>query len=64
MKTYIRNNEKYFNDIRKNLYKEKTSKARELYEINHQELDEINQLILKDLIVTAEHDFKESIKVT
>ena len=64
IKTYNMSREENFNDIRKNLYKEKISKARELYEIPHQELGEINQLILKDLIVTAENDFEESIKVT
>lgn len=56
--------EEIFTKIEKLLYKEKISKARELYENINYELSEINQLILKDIIVTAENNFEESIKTT
>ncbi|MFX0139144.1 MAG: tetratricopeptide repeat protein, partial [Candidatus Hodarchaeota archaeon] len=53
-----------FNKIVKLLYKDKISKAKDLYESNSSELQEINQLILEDLIATAENNFEESIKIT
>ncbi|MHA2260674.1 MAG: tetratricopeptide repeat protein, partial [Promethearchaeota archaeon] len=64
IKTYNFSRVELFIDLRKLLHKEKISKARELYEILQQDLDEIKQLILKDLITTAENDFEESIKIT
>ena len=62
--TYSIKKEESFNKIGKLLYKDKITKAKELYESNSSELKEISQLILKDLIATAENNFEESIKTT
>jgi len=63
-KTYSLTNNKVFNEISKLLYKNKITKARELYEVNKRGLSEKHQLFLKDIIVTKEYNFEESIKIT
>jgi tetratricopeptide (TPR) repeat protein/DNA-binding CsgD family transcriptional regulator len=62
--TYNIRKEENFGKISKFIYKNKVGKAKELYETRSHEVNELNQLILKDLIVTAESNFKESIKLT
>ncbi|NVM36629.1 MAG: hypothetical protein HWN81_13620 [Candidatus Lokiarchaeota archaeon] len=53
-----------FDEISKLLYKDNTSKARALYEKAKGDLTYIHQLILQDAIVTSEHNYIESIKIT
>ena len=53
-----------FEKISKSLYKDKVKKVREIYEQDESDLTNITQLILDDLITTAENNFEESIKIT
>ncbi len=62
--TYGIKKQKVFENIEKLLYRGKIIKARELYEVGDYDLSEINQLILKDILVTAENDLDDSIKIT
>ncbi|MFW9941848.1 MAG: tetratricopeptide repeat protein [Candidatus Thorarchaeota archaeon] len=62
--TYEIKKQKIFDDIGKLLYRNKLTRARDLFEANDYELSEINQLILEDIIATSEKNFDESIKIT
>ncbi len=53
-----------FDDLYELLYNYKVQKARELYEKNKEQLNELHKLILKDLLNTIEYNFKESINIT
>lgn len=53
-----------FKEIGKLLYKDKISKARLLYEQNKSDVSNLIQIILEDLILTAENNFKKSILIT
>jgi tetratricopeptide (TPR) repeat protein len=53
-----------FEDMYKLLYKNKITKARELYEKGDYELPELHQLVLKDTLETAQNNFEESINIT
>jgi tetratricopeptide (TPR) repeat protein/DNA-binding HxlR family transcriptional regulator len=53
-----------FEDIYKLLNKNKIKKARELYDKGDYEIPELHQLILKDILETAQNNFEESINIT
>lgn len=53
-----------FNKIEKLLYREKISKAIEVFEGGNNEIDTISQLILRDVIVTADFKLEKSLDVT
>jgi tetratricopeptide (TPR) repeat protein len=55
---------KKFDQIWNLLYEDNTSKARRIYEEVKDDLDYFHQLILQDIILTSEYNFKESIKIT
>lgn len=61
---YNLSNIEMFKEIGKLLFKNKISKARLLYEQNKSDLSDLIQLILEDLIKTAEYNFEESIFIT
>ncbi|MFW9999620.1 MAG: tetratricopeptide repeat protein [Candidatus Hodarchaeota archaeon] len=46
------------------LYRNKVSKAKKLYQNNKTKLKAIKQLILRDIITTADNDLIESVKIT
>ncbi|NVM36628.1 MAG: hypothetical protein HWN81_13615 [Candidatus Lokiarchaeota archaeon] len=54
----------FFGEIYKLLYKNKIFKARVVFEQNKSKLTEIYQLILNDLLTTAEYNFTGSQKIT
>jgi len=62
--TYGLKREEIFNNISKLLFKDKIAKAKDLCENADYEVNEVNQLILDDVIATAENNFEESIKIT
>lgn len=62
--TYMLNQVEVFQKLKNLLYKKKVSRARELYEKSKDHLNEINQLIIKDMLITSEYDFEGSLKVT
>ncbi len=62
--TYSLNKIDIYNKIIKNLYRNKVSKARELSQNITTKIKTINQLIMKDIIATAENNFNNSIKIT
>lgn len=53
-----------FNKIEKLLYREKITKAREVFDGRNYEINTISQLILRDVIVTADFKFEKSLDVT
>ncbi len=53
-----------YKKIIKNLNENKVSKAKELFQDSSTTLETINQLIMKDIIATAEINYIESIKIT
>ncbi len=53
-----------FNQISKLLFRNKISKARDLYEKNRENLEELHQLIIDDVINTSEYNFIKSIDCT
>ncbi len=62
--TYYLNKIDLFKKIVKTLYRNKASKARELYQNNSTKLKTINQLIIKDIITTANNKLDDSIDIT
>ena len=62
--TYMLNQVEIFQKLKNLLYKNKVSRARELYEKSKDDFNEINQLIIKDMLITSEYDFEGSLKVT
>jgi tetratricopeptide (TPR) repeat protein/predicted transcriptional regulator len=56
--------DEFITRIGKLLYQDKISKARDLYETNDYDLNEINQLIVRDIIDSAEYNFEDSINIT
>ena len=63
-KTYNLNKLDIYNKVVKNLNGNKVSKAKELYQNSNTKLKTINQLILKDIIATAENNLIDSVKIT
>ncbi|MEE9377732.1 MAG: tetratricopeptide repeat protein [Candidatus Lokiarchaeia archaeon] len=63
-KTYNLNKIDIYKKIIKNLNGNKVSKAKELFQESNPKLKTINQLILKDIIATAENDLIDSVKIT
>jgi tetratricopeptide (TPR) repeat protein/DNA-binding HxlR family transcriptional regulator len=61
---YPLNKLEIFKKISKALYKIKLSKAKELFTRNSTKLKTINQLIIKDLLITTERNFEGSIELT
>ncbi|MFW9829120.1 MAG: hypothetical protein ACFFEY_16200 [Candidatus Thorarchaeota archaeon] len=55
---------KKFDQIWNLLYEDNALKARNIYEEIKDKLDYFHQLILQDIILTSEYNFKESIKIT
>ncbi|MFX1390127.1 MAG: hypothetical protein ACFE9Z_08705 [Promethearchaeota archaeon] len=55
---------KVFDQIWNLLYEDNALKARKIYEEVKDDLDYLHQLILHDIILTSEYNFKESIKIT
>ncbi|MFW9900980.1 MAG: hypothetical protein ACFFDY_06795, partial [Candidatus Thorarchaeota archaeon] len=53
-----------YNKILKSLNRNKVSKAKELFQDSGTTLETINQLIMKDIIATADKDYMDSIKIT
>ncbi len=62
--TYNLNKIDIYNKIIKNLYRNKVSKARELSQNITTKIKTINQLIIKDIIATAENNLDDSVKIT
>jgi len=61
---YMFNQVEIFQKFRNLLYKNKVSRGREIFEKNIDDLNDINQLILKDVLITSEYNFEDSLKVT
>ncbi|MFW9968720.1 MAG: hypothetical protein ACFFDF_00880 [Candidatus Odinarchaeota archaeon] len=53
-----------FDQISKLLYRNKVSKARDLYEKSQENLEELHQLIINDVISTSEYNYIKSIEYT
>ena len=62
--TYNLNKIDIYNKIIKSLNENKVSKAKELFQDSSTTLETINQLIMKDILLTTEHNYIESIKIT
>ncbi|MHA2049728.1 MAG: hypothetical protein ACW986_08950 [Promethearchaeota archaeon] len=62
--TYNLRNIELFEKIGNAIYKYKTIKARELLDGNNENIDTLTQLILEDLLVTAEYNFEDSLTLT
>ena len=62
--SYQLNNLETFKKIVKAFYKTKIDKAKQLFEDNYDKLKTINRLIIKDLIVSSERDYDESLNIT
>lgn len=62
--TYFLNKIDLFKKISKALYRNKVSKAMELFQDNNTKLKTINQLIIKDIITTSNKKLDDSIKIT
>lgn len=64
LEKYHLNKLKIFKEIGNYIFKNKFVKAQEVYDSNTQELDELEDLILKDLLTTAEIKFEDSLNLT
>ncbi|MFX1490454.1 MAG: hypothetical protein ACFFBI_14985, partial [Promethearchaeota archaeon] len=62
--TYNFNQLEVFNEIHKKLYRNKVSKAQEIFENYDQALKPLAQLVIRDMIVTESNNFEESIKIS
>ncbi|MFW9969010.1 MAG: tetratricopeptide repeat protein [Candidatus Odinarchaeota archaeon] len=62
--TYYLNKIDLFKKISKSLYRNKISKVRELFESSNIKLKTINQLIIKDILATAERNYDDSLEIT
>jgi len=62
--TYNLNKIDIYNKVIKNLYRNKVSKAKERSQNITANVKTVNQLIIKDIIATAENDLIDSVKIT
>ncbi|MFX1586370.1 MAG: tetratricopeptide repeat protein, partial [Promethearchaeota archaeon] len=61
---YFTSNQEIFNEIIKLLKKGETLKASALYKQRENQLDEIENLIFQDIIITSQSKFEESVEIT